>query len=271
MTSVPRPRPEAQAATARTRVTIPLADVAIDPVSETEAVEIITEAARNGQGGLVVTPNVDHLRHIADGSWLGSVYADADLVVADGAPVVWASRLLGDPHPERGAGSDQLPTLVCAAARKGLPVFFLGGSDGSAAEVARRFSQRWPDLEVAGVSCPPKGFERRPGGVEDVCDEVAAAKPAIVFVGLGAPKQEFLSVRLRESLPGAWLLGVGAALDMEAGQVVRAPMWARRIGAEWFYRLVQEPRRLGGRYLVRDVPFTVRLLLTSWRLGQRAR
>jgi N-acetylglucosaminyldiphosphoundecaprenol N-acetyl-beta-D-mannosaminyltransferase len=271
MTSAPPPR-RASGATARhARVTIPVADVDVDPVSEAEVVELITESAGMGQGGLVVTPNVDHLRHIAHGSWLGAVYADADLVVADGAPVVWASRLLGDPLPERVAGSDLLPKLACAAASKGLPVFFLGGADGSAEEVARRFSQRWPDLEVAGVSCPPKGFERRPGGVEDLCEEVAAAKPAIVFVGLGAPKQEYLSLRLREALPGAWMLGVGAALDMEAGRVARAPMWARRLGAEWLYRLIQEPRRLGGRYLVRDLPFTVRLLLTSWRAGQRAR
>jgi N-acetylglucosaminyldiphosphoundecaprenol N-acetyl-beta-D-mannosaminyltransferase len=271
MTSARSPRTAAGTAFPRRRVTIPVADVDVDPISEIEAVELITESARSGQGGLVVTPNVDHLRHIADGSWLGAVYADADLVLADGAPVVWASRLLGDPVPERVAGSDLLPKLVGAAAAKGLPVFFLGGADGSAEEVARRFSQRWPDLKVAGVSCPPKGFERLPGGVDDVCDEVASAKPAIVFVGLGAPKQEFLSLRLREALPDAWLLGVGAALDMEAGVVTRAPMWARRVGAEWCYRLVQEPRRLGGRYLVRDLPFTARLLLASWRVGQRAR
>ena len=261
--------PIAAATRARRRqITMPLADVVVDVVTEAEAVEVVVESASRGEGGLVVTPNVDHLRLIAQGGWLGALYADADLVVADGMPLVWASRLMGDPLPERVAGSDLLELITGAAAAEGLSVYFLGGAPGTADAAAAHFSQRWADLKVAGTSCPPRGFERRRGGLDAVCDEVVGTSPAIVFVGLGAPKQEHVCVRLREAMPSAWCLGVGAAFDMAVGHVDRAPMWVRRIGAEWLYRFLQEPRRMGGRYLWHGVPFTLRLLVASRRVGR---
>jgi exopolysaccharide biosynthesis WecB/TagA/CpsF family protein len=247
----------------RERVVLPVAGVAVDPVTEAEAVRTIVERASAGEGGLVVTPNVDHLRLIASGSWLGWVYADADLRLADGMPLVWASRIQGRPLPERVAGSDLLWSLSEAAAANDLPVYFLGGTPGAAEEVARRFSERWPGLQVAGTSCPPKGFERRPGAVDAIGEARVAAGPAIVFTGLGAPKQDYLNALLRRRLPSAWFLGVGASFDMAAGTVQRAPEWAQKAGVEWTFRLVQEPRRMAKRYLVHDLPFAFRLLVAA--------
>jgi N-acetylglucosaminyldiphosphoundecaprenol N-acetyl-beta-D-mannosaminyltransferase len=255
----------------RERVVLPVANVAVDAITEDEAVRTIVERASAGEGGLVVTPNVDHLRLIASGSWLGWVYADADLRLADGMPLVWASRLQGRALPERVAGSDLLWSLSKAAAENDLPVYFLGGMPGSADAVATLFTEMWPSLRVAGTSCPPKGFEREPGAIDAIAREVAAAGPAVVFTGLGAPKQDYLNALLRRSLPSAWYLGVGASFDMAAGSVQRAPEWAQKAGVEWLYRLAQEPRRMAKRYLVHDLPFAARLLAASAAEGRAAR
>jgi len=250
------------------RVTLPLADVEIDVVTEEEAVAWIVDACLRGEGGLVVTPNVDHLLKIAAGSWLGAVYSEADLVVADGMPLVWASRLLGEPLPERVTGADLLVSITGAAAANGLSIYLLGGTPGAVEEAAEVFLERWPSLEIAGISCPPRGFERRRGGIDDLCADVVAASPDIVFTAMGAPRQEYLNVALRHRHPSAWYLGVGGAIDMAAGNVRRAPEWAQKAGVEWLYRMLQEPGRMARRYLVDDTPFAVRLLAESARRGR---
>jgi N-acetylglucosaminyldiphosphoundecaprenol N-acetyl-beta-D-mannosaminyltransferase len=250
------------------RVLLPVAEVAVDAITEEQTVERIISSARRGEGGLVVTPNVDHLRLIASGSWLASVYAEADLCLADGMPLVWSSRLLGDPLPGRVAGSDLLGLLCAAAAPTDLSVFLLGGAPGSADAVAAQFAERWPELRIAGVLCPPFGFERERGAIDRVCDVVEAARPSIVFTALGAPKQDYLNLAMHRRMPDAWYLGVGAAFEMAAGAVDRAPEWAQQLGIEWIYRLAQEPRRMASRYLVHGLPFAARLLAASARRGR---
>ncbi len=250
------------------RVTLPLADVEVDVITEEDAVARIVAASLDGEGGLVVTPNVDHLLKIAAGSWLGAAYAEADLVVADGMPLVWASRLLGDPLPERVTGADMLISLTAAAAENGLSIYLLGGTPGAVEVAADRFIEQWPSLKIAGTSCPPRGFERKRGGIDSVCDDVVSAAPDIVFTAMGAPRQEYLNIALRHRFPSAWYLGVGGAIDMAAGNVRRAPEWAQRAGVEWLYRLLQEPGRMVRRYLVDDTPFAVRLLAESARRGR---
>lgn len=250
------------------QVVLPPTGVVVDAVSEADAVAQIIEAASMDVGGLVVTPNIDHLHLIDRGSWLGAAYAEADLTLADGMPLVWASRLLGQPLPERVAGSSLLWSLSAAAARAGIGVYLLGGSPGAAETTARALRQRHPDLIVAGTSCPPRGFERRRGAIDDIAAELRAAAPGIVFTALGAPKQELLNARLHRELPNVWFLGVGAALDMAAGHVQRAPRWAQRAGVEWVYRLVQEPRRMAHRYLVAGIPYATRLLFHAAVAGR---
>jgi N-acetylglucosaminyldiphosphoundecaprenol N-acetyl-beta-D-mannosaminyltransferase len=198
------------------------------------------------------------------------VYAQADLRLADGMPLVWASRLQGRPLPERVAGSDLLFSLSAAAAERRLPVFFLGGAPGAVERTAEVFRERWPDLCIAGTACPPLGFERTLGAIDELAAELQRNRPAIVFTGLGAPKQDYLNALLRPSLPSAWFLGVGAAFDMAAGMVQRAPLWAQRAGMEWAYRMVQEPRRMMRRYLVRDLPFAMRMLAVAAAEGRAA-
>jgi len=194
---------------------------------------------------------------------LAELVAGAELVVADGMPLVWGARLKGTPLPGRVTGADLIWSLSGMAARAGWPVYLLGGAPGMAQAAARELRARWAGLDVCGVDAPPYGFDRTAAGRERVRRKVVAAGPALVFVGLGFPKQDLLIAELRRELPEAWFLGCGAAIGFAAGAVRRAPEWMRRGGLEWAHRLMTEPRRLARRYLVDDLPFAARLLAES--------
>lgn len=245
------------------RQRVELAGVPIDRVTETDAINRILTAVARGHGGWVVTPNVDILRKIAHDASLRSLVASADLVLADGMPVVWASRLLRSPVPERVAGSTLLWSLSEAAARAGASVFLLGGNPGVAERASQVLSSVVPTLRVSGHHCPPIGFERSQAELQRIIDEIGAARPAIAFCGFGFPKQEWLIVRLRECFPNTWFIGVGIALSFVAGDVPRCPPWMQSLGLEWLHRLSREPKRLFRRYVVDDIPFAVTLLIRS--------
>jgi len=229
----------------------------------------VTEAIGRGVGGTIVTPNVDICRRASRDLASRDLVLAASIVVPDGMPLIWAARLAGRPLPERITGADLIFSLSEAAAARGWPVYVLGGLPGidglpSAAELAARgLSGRYPRLRVAGAYSPPARFDGAAGDIDALCGELAAAQPRIVFVGLGFPKQEQLIARLAAGLPGAWFVGCGAAIPFAGGTVRRAPAWMQRVGMEWVYRLISEPRRLARRYLVEDLPFAVRLLAAS--------
>ncbi|WP_245674269.1 WecB/TagA/CpsF family glycosyltransferase [Actinoplanes rectilineatus] len=187
----------------------------------------------------------------------------SSIVVADGKPLVWASRIAGTPLPARVAGSDLIWSLSAAAAGAGRSVFLLGGEPGTATRADHALRARFPGIRIAGHLSPPFGFDTDPGGFQQVCDTVTAAAPDLVFVGLGFPKQERVIARLRPLLPQTWFLGCGAAIGFVAGVHSRAPGWMQRTGLEWVHRLAGEPRRLMRRYLIDDAPFALRLLAGS--------
>jgi N-acetylglucosaminyldiphosphoundecaprenol N-acetyl-beta-D-mannosaminyltransferase len=238
---------------------VELAGVRFDALTEQQAVAAILHAVEAGRGGWVLTPNLAILRAIARSAGVRSLVAGADLVLADGVPVLWASRLQGTPLPQTVPGSSLVFSLAAGAAQRGASIFLLGGNPGVAEVAARRLRDRCPGLAVAGTLSPPFGFEHDPAELRRIREALAAARPDIVFVGLGFPKQERLIAELRETLPRAWFLGVGIALSFAAGDLARAPVLLRRLGLEWLYRLAQEPRRLYRRYLVEGLPFALRL------------
>ncbi|MFF3665091.1 WecB/TagA/CpsF family glycosyltransferase [Microtetraspora malaysiensis] len=242
------------------RQRVRVAAVELDPLAEHEVVAWVFAELRHGRGGHVLTPNVDICRLAARDPELRALVGRADLAVADGMPLVWASRLLGTPLPERVTGADLIWALSEAAARHGVPVYLLGGPPGAAEGAAVALRARCPRLVVAGTQAPPYGFESAPGGVAAIRDALRAAAPGLVFVGLGFPKQDRLIEVLRADLPGAWFVGCGSAVAFAAGAVRRAPEWMRGAGLEWLFRLLSEPGRLARRYLVHDVPFALRLL-----------
>ena len=241
--------------------------VEIDNLTFGQALDRITELAARGRPSIVVTPNVDHLMKCRRDPEFRRVYARADLVLADGMPILWASRLLGRRIVEKVSGSDLLPELCATAARGGLSVYFLGGRPGAADRCGRLMRQRHPELRVAGADCPDHGFEKDPSRNERVVAAVREARPDLLFVGLGSPKQEYWILENLDRLGSPVLLGVGASIDFAAGAAKRAPRWMQRSGLEWLYRLIHEPRRLWRRYLIEDSPFFFLVLRQKLRRG----
>ncbi|GAA5072291.1 N-acetylglucosaminyldiphosphoundecaprenol N-acetyl-beta-D-mannosaminyltransferase [Thermocatellispora tengchongensis] len=246
--------------------------VGVDAVTQDEVVERVVAALSDGRGGQIVTPNVDICRAIRRDPDLLALVRDAEIVVADGMPLVWASRLLGTPLPERVTGADLIWTLCAAAARHGFPVYLLGGGPPGVPErAAAALRAACPGLRVAGATAPPYGFERSATEVRRIRESLVAAAPRLVFVGLGFPKQERLIAALREDLPGTWFAGCGSAIAFAAGAVRRAPPWLGRAGLEWLFRLLCEPGRLARRYLIDDLPFAGALLLRCLAVRVAAR
>ena len=222
-----------------------------------------------GQGGWLVTANLDFLHRHAHDPAARRLYARADLCVADGMPLVWAARLQGDRLPERVAGSDLLLLVAARAAHEGRSIYLLGGAPAANARAVEVFKERWPALSVVGHSSPQFASPPSEAELAAVRSEMLRTAPDILLVGLGSPKQEQVIDALRAVLPNAWMMGVGISFSFVAGDVRRAPPWMQRIGLEWFWRMTQEPGRLVHRYLVTDLPFFFVLLGRS--LLRRAR
>jgi N-acetylglucosaminyldiphosphoundecaprenol N-acetyl-beta-D-mannosaminyltransferase len=225
------------------------------------------ESAGAGHGGWIVTPNLDILRQFTTNVESRKLILDASHRVVDGQPIVWASRLAGIPLPERVPGSDLALTMPEAAARAGLSVFLLGGNPGVAAAAAARLKIQCPALRRVDFYCPPFGFENDPGELEKIKQAVVRARPELVLIGLGFPRQERLIRLLRPTMPQTWFVGVGISLSFLAGEQRRAPAALQGLGLEWLHRLWQEPRRLFTRYIVQGLPFGLRLF--SWALMYR--
>jgi len=240
---------------------VELLGVPLDVLTMREAVLRIADLVERRDPCFVVTPNVDHVVRLQREPELRALYADAALSLADGVPLLWAARLLGEPLRAKVSGSDLVPRLCEQAALLGQRVFFLGGRPGAAASAAKRLCARWPRLTVAGVAAPSRGFEADPQRNARVLGAVLDAAPDLLLVGLGSPKQELWIQAHHRALGVPVSIGVGATFDYLSGQVPRAPRWMQRVGLEWSWRLLREPRRLWRRYLRDDPAFLVYL----WR------
>ncbi len=197
----------------------------------------------------VVTPNVDHAVLLQEHPGLRQAYQSADMILADGHPIVWASRLLRQPLPERVPGSELVPELFDAFNPTGqLRVFLLGAAVGVAAKAAQQMKRQWPNVQTVGVYSPPLGFEHDPAESNYILGRIALCRPDIVVVGLGAPKQEVWVHQYRDQIQAKAALCVGATIDFLAGEKRRAPVWMQRSGIEWMHRMCSEPKRLVKRY-----------------------
>ncbi|MFG2072155.1 WecB/TagA/CpsF family glycosyltransferase [Nonomuraea maritima] len=240
-------------------------------VTEAGVADHVRRAWKAGQGGAIVTANVDIVRAATRDPALADLIHRSELVVADGMPVVWAARLAGCALRERVTGSSLVHSLSECAAREGRSVYLLGGDPGVPEAAAEVLVERYRSLRIAGTHAPPYGFDADPQARSDVTELVRAARPDLVLVGLGFPKQERVILDLRAALPTAWFLGCGAGIPMAAGQFSRAPRLLQRAGGEWLHRLTLEPRRLARRYLVNDAPFALMMLAGALRTRLRGR
>jgi N-acetylglucosaminyldiphosphoundecaprenol N-acetyl-beta-D-mannosaminyltransferase len=244
----------------------------IDAVSMSEAVERIFDWIKNDAHTchIVVTPNVDHAVLYQHHAGLRQAYAGASLVLADGMPLVAAARILGRSLPGRVPGSDLAPALFEQAAEKGgCRVYLLGAADGVAERAAANIRSRWPAVEIVGTYSPPLGFEKDSEENQKILEQIAAARPDVLIVGLGAPKQELWAEAHRHAIAARVVLCIGATIDFLAGEKRRAPMWMRRVGLEWLHRVASEPRRLASRY-ARDAWIFPRLVWREWLSTVRA-
>ncbi|MEO7035155.1 MAG: WecB/TagA/CpsF family glycosyltransferase [Polyangiaceae bacterium] len=219
------------------------------------ALDAIDSLVAAKAGGRVFTPNVDHVVQVEHDARFRAAYADVSLSLVDGMPLLWAGRLLKTPFPAKVSGSDLIMPLMRRAAERGHRVYFLGGAAGAAELAQQKMLEELPSLKIVGTD----GARVDVNGAADVQAPILArirvAQPDLLLVALGAPKQEIWSHEHRAQLGSAVAIGVGASLDFIAGAQRRAPKWMSDSGLEWAYRLAQDPRRMAGRYLLRDPQF----------------
>jgi N-acetylglucosaminyldiphosphoundecaprenol N-acetyl-beta-D-mannosaminyltransferase len=227
----------------------------VDNFSFEQAQAAIIEHARvGGPTACVITPNAQHVVLLGENPSLRDIYRKADLVVPDGVSMLLAARAFGRRFPERVAGVDLFQSLCERAAACSLKVFLLGGRPGSADLAAAALLKRHLDLQVE-TDCPPLGFERDANELNRIAAKIRAAKPQILFVAFGAPKQEYWIFEHGRHLGVNVCVGVGGSFEMVGGVVPRAPRWIQRLGCEWLYRLFREPSRMWRRYLIGNAQF----------------
>lgn len=234
----------------------------IDNLSMEETLLTIEGFIRSGQAHQHVVVNVDKLVKAQKDPELRRIINDCALINADGMPVVWASRLLGKPLKERVAGVDLFDALMGRAAEKGWRVYLLGAKEEIVAKVRELYTQRYPQLVFAGHR---NGYWK-PEQEQQVVDDITAARADLLFVAISSPKKEQFLGAYQAQMRIPFAMGVGGTFDVFAGKVKRAPVWMQKCGLEWFYRFLQEPRRMFRRYFIEDMAF-IGLLLREWRRG----
>lgn len=246
---------------------IQLFNYEIDALRMNEAVDLVLGwlAEDSMACRFVVTPNVNHTVLLQEHKGLQNVYDDASLILADGFPLILASRLLKKPLPERVAGSELVPILFAAAnADRKQRVFLLGAAEGVGERAAKAIHARYDGVEVVGIYSPPFGFEKNEEQNRLIIQRINDVQPDLLILGLGAPKQELWIHRHREQISVKVAFCVGATIDFLAGEKPQAPVWMRRTGLEWIHRILSEPKRLLGRY-IHDARVFPKLVWAEWR------
>jgi N-acetylglucosaminyldiphosphoundecaprenol N-acetyl-beta-D-mannosaminyltransferase len=226
---------------------VPIDDLTMEQALE-RIEEFIAHGRATGQSHQIATVNADFVTKSLDDPELRLILQECDLATADGMPLVWGARLLGVPLTGRVTGADLVPALAERAAQKGYSLYFLGGASGVAQRAKTILETQYPGLRVVGIFSPPVSSVLEMDA--SIVENIRAAKPDILLVAFGNPKQEkWISMHAREVAVPV-MIGVGGTLDFIAGITKRAPLWMQRAGLEWVFRLLQEPRRLWKRYVI---------------------
>lgn len=225
----------------------------INNVTMSETVEAIEQMIAADKKSYVVAINVDVVMKIEADPYLKKIVDDADMVLVDGKPLVWISKLHGRPLKAKISGSDLVPLLCEISAKKGYSIFIIGGKDGIAAQARQRLEQKLPGIRIAGTYAPPFGFENDQEELDKINRMISEAHPDLLIACFGCPKQEKWIYENIEKYDAKVSVCAGATVDFLAGNVKRAPKWMSEHGLEWFYRFLQEPRRMFRRYFVDDM------------------
>lgn len=220
----------------------------IDNLTMDEAIKTAENLIKNNAQSYVVTPNIDHIVMLETDAVFRDVYHNASLIITDGQPMIWISKMLGTPIVEKVSGSDFFPRICELAAQKGYSVFILGAAEGVGKMAAQNLCLKYAGLKIVGVCSPEYGFEQSKEKVEKIINMVQSAKPDILAVALGSPKGEKLIYYYKKELNVPLSMQIGATIDFQAGNVRRAPKFMSKMGLEWLFRVFQDPKRLGKRY-----------------------
>ncbi|ELC8386903.1 WecB/TagA/CpsF family glycosyltransferase [Clostridium perfringens] len=231
----------------------------VDNLTMDEAIDKAEELIIKKKPSYVVTPNVDHIVKLETDKEFQDVYKNADLILTDGMPLIWISKMKGNPIKEKISGSDFFPKLCERAAEKGYSLFLLGAAEGVAAKAAKNLKEKYEGLNIVGTYSPSYGFEKKDDEIKMIIEMINETKPDILAVGLGAPKQEKFLYKYKNELNVPISLAIGASIDFEAGNMNRAPKWMQNCGLEWFYRLCKEPKRMFKRYIIDDLNIIILL------------
>ena len=232
--------------------------VDFDNITMEQSLNLIEELIKTKKQATVFHPNVDCVCIARDDGELMEIYKKSNLLLPDGMPLIWASRILGSRLKEKISGPDLLPKICEMASRNKYSIFLLGGRDGIAKRAAEGFQNKYTGVKIAGFY--HGYFDKKGNENSEVISIIRKERPDILVVTFGTPLQEkWINNNLKE-LDVPLCIGAGATIDFLSGNIPRAPEWMQRRGLEWFFRLILEPRRLWKRYLIRDTKFIYLLL-----------
>lgn len=225
----------------------------INNVTMPEAIVAIEQMIETGKKSYVVAINVDVVMKIENDTYLKKVVDEADMVLVDGKPLVWISGIHGRPLKGKISGSDLVPQLCKVSAKKGYSIFFIGGKDGIAEQAKRKLEDELSGIKIVGTYAPPVGFEKDEVELDKINKMISEVHPDLLIACFGCPKQEKWIHENIEKYDAKVSICAGATVDFLAGNVKRAPRWMSEHGLEWFYRFLQEPKRMFKRYFIDDI------------------
>lgn len=228
-----------------------------------ELLEAAASHVKERSPATIIFLNTDVVMKMEKDAYLAKIVSEAEYVLADGMPLVWISDLLHRKLKEKVSGSDFVPLLCKRAAEENFSLFFVGGTQNVAAEAVKQLQKKIPGINIVGFDCPPIGFEKDSEALASLNEHISHANPDILVACLGCPKQEKYLYENQGKLNAAIYVCAGASIDFISGKMKRAPAWMRQCGLEWFYRFLQEPKRLFRRYFIDDVQI-IRLLFRYW-------
>lgn len=233
----------------------------VNNLSMSETIGEIEKMIACEKKSYIVAINVDVVMKIEQDSYLKKITDNADMVLVDGKPLIWVSKIHKNPVKAKISGSDLVPLLCAASAHNGYSMFIIGGKEGIAEKAKIRLEEQYPTINIVGTYAPPFGFENNPKELDKINNMISEKKPDLLIACFGCPKQEKWIYENYQKYDAKVSICAGATVDFLAGNVNRAPKWMSEHGLEWFYRFLQEPKRMFKRYFIDDV----KILKLIWK------
>lgn len=231
----------------------PLLNTYVNNVDMCEAISAIESMIKDGDKHYVVAINVDVVIKIEADVYLKEIADRADMVLVDGKPLVWIAKWNKHPVKAKISGSDLVPILCKVASKKGYSIFIIGGKEGIADRAKQKLEDKYPKIKIVGTYSPTFGFEKDKKELNKINERISEVHPDILIACFGCPKQEKWIYENYQKYDAKVSLCAGATVDFLAGNVNRAPKWMSDHGLEWFYRFLQEPKRMFKRYFIDDI------------------